>query len=642
MGNALRVRLTFFAVLAALGAQGVEAQDTSYHLVEGWAELPSGVEAWGQTIGVDMDHDGNLWIFHRCWAQVCTGRDDVAPVLRYDLSGRLVDSWGEGMFVWPHGFHIDGDGNIWTTDARGADGKGHTVMKLSPDGDVLLTLGTPGVAGAGEDTFDGPADVLVAPDGTIFVADGHGNDRIVKFSPDGEYLMEWGEEGTDYGLFNEPHSLEMDSRGRLFVGDRINQRIQVFDQNGRFLASWPAIMASGMAHHRRRHRVRGRLSAPAGHRHRTGERLPGDRLHRRRLGRGRHRGRRPQRVRGRGHLPKPQEIREESSAMRLITRREMLLSLPALVAARRLLVAQEAPLAAAGLHSVTLAVSDVERSLQFYQELFGLSVQARHRDKILLRIGDGPRYMALMEAGDGGPRIDHWGIALEDYNGAQHHGEARVARARALAPGSGSGGRSADGPTHGPRRNPRGVHGRSGRTRHSAFRAVVLWAAPASTETPARSSRTPPSRGDLHLTGLSHLTINVTDPATSNAFYQRVFGFDIQAYQAASPILGVGPGSDFLMFIGAGNGGARVNHVCFYMDGFDVDGVLGVLEGHGISSREENGAGPMRHWISMRMPNRGGAPGGTPELYFSDPDGLSIQLQDNSYCGGGGYLGDEC
>jgi streptogramin lyase len=170
----------------------------------------------------------------------------VAPVTHYDPSGRLVESWGQGLFVWPHGFSLDADGNLWTTDGRGADGKGHTVMKLSRDGRVLMTLGTPGVAGAGHDTFDGPADVLVAPDGSIFVADGHGNDRVVKFSADGEFLLEWGTEGSDYGQFNEPHSLEMDSRGRLFVGDRLNQRIQVFDQNGRFLAVWPAIMASGM------------------------------------------------------------------------------------------------------------------------------------------------------------------------------------------------------------------------------------------------------------------------------------------------------------------------------------------------------------------------------------------------------------
>jgi DNA-binding beta-propeller fold protein YncE len=119
-------------------------------------------------------------------------------------------------------------------------------MKHARDGRVLMTLGTAGVAGAGQDTFDGPADVLVAPDGSIFVADGHGNDRVVKFSKDGQFLMEWGTEGTRLGQFDEPHALAMDSRGRLFVADRLNQRIQVFDQNGRFLAVWPAIQASGL------------------------------------------------------------------------------------------------------------------------------------------------------------------------------------------------------------------------------------------------------------------------------------------------------------------------------------------------------------------------------------------------------------
>ena len=248
MRRAARLRLPLLTSLATLVALpgGAAAQEVEYELVDGWAELPGGIDAWGQTIGVEMDTDGSLWVFHRCFAQTCTGHDDVAPMLHYDTSGRLVQRWGEGMFVWPHGTYLDTEGNLWTTDARGADGKGHTVMKLSRNGEVLMTLGTPGVAGAGHDTFDGPADVLVAPDGSIFVADGHGNDRVVKFSPEGQFLLEWGSEGTDYGQFNEPHTLAMDSRGRLFVGDRINQRIQVFDQNGRFLAVWPAIMASGM------------------------------------------------------------------------------------------------------------------------------------------------------------------------------------------------------------------------------------------------------------------------------------------------------------------------------------------------------------------------------------------------------------
>jgi len=236
------------AALAALIPASVSAQAVHYELVDGWAELPEGIDRFGMTLGVELDAHQNLWVFQRCFSTDCVdGPEESLPaVLEYDKSGHLVDSWGEGMFVWPHGFFLDADGNIWTTDARGADGKGQTVTKHAPDGTVLMTLGTPGVAGADEDTFDGPADVLVAPNGDIFVADGHGNDRVVKFSAGGKYLMEWGQEGTLLGQFNEPHALAMDSRGRLFVADRMNQRIQVFDQNGRFLAVWPAIQASGL------------------------------------------------------------------------------------------------------------------------------------------------------------------------------------------------------------------------------------------------------------------------------------------------------------------------------------------------------------------------------------------------------------
>jgi streptogramin lyase len=233
--------------LTGLAASAAGAQAPAYQLVEGWPPLPGGIGGWGQTIGVEIDDADNLWIFHRCWANDCVrGRENVMAVLRYNQSGIITATWGRGMFVWPHGSTLDADGNLWLTDARGADGKGHTVQKFTPEGRVLMTLGTPGVAGATETTFDGPADVAIAPNGDIFVADGHGNDRIMKFSSTGEFLMQWGEEGSLLGQFNEPHTLAFDSRGRLFVGDRINQRIQVFDQNGRFLAVWPAIMASGI------------------------------------------------------------------------------------------------------------------------------------------------------------------------------------------------------------------------------------------------------------------------------------------------------------------------------------------------------------------------------------------------------------
>ena len=238
---------TFVATITIASAQALQGQGSDYHLVEGWPQLPDGVEAWGQTIGVEIDSDGNLWVFHRCFSTSCDrGRESVAPVLKFDPSGRLVDSWGEGMFIWPHGFFLDDDGNVWVTDARGANGKGHQVMKFTSDGRRLMTLGTAGVAGAGRDTFDGPADVAIAPNGDIFVVDGHGNNRVVKFNKDGEFIMEWGGAGQGPGQFNEPHCLAFDSKGRLFVGDRVNERIQVFDQNGRFLDEWTGIMASGM------------------------------------------------------------------------------------------------------------------------------------------------------------------------------------------------------------------------------------------------------------------------------------------------------------------------------------------------------------------------------------------------------------
>ena len=240
------ILLSLTVVAISIACSEDQIQEVSYSLVDGWAQLPEGVEAWGQTIGVEIDTGGNLLVFQRCFASNCIGRDDVPALLKYDLDGNLIDSWGEGMFVWPHGFFLDSDGNIWPTDARGAEGRGQQVVKFSPDGTVLMALGTPGVAGDGPNTFSGPTDIAVAPNGEIFVADGHGNNRIVKYSSDGEFLMEWGQEGTGPGEFNEPHCLAFDSRGRLFVGDRVNQRIQVFDQEGRYLAEWPDIMASGI------------------------------------------------------------------------------------------------------------------------------------------------------------------------------------------------------------------------------------------------------------------------------------------------------------------------------------------------------------------------------------------------------------
>jgi DNA-binding beta-propeller fold protein YncE len=218
------------------------AAPNPYRLDEGWAKLPEG-RKWGAAIGVDIDRDGiSVWVFDRCaTADDCSG-SNLAPIQKFDASGKLVTSFGVGLFNYPHGLFVDRDNNIWVTDGRAKNnGKGHAVMKFSADGKLLLTLGKPGVPGDGPDTFNGPSDVLVAPNGDIFVADGHGGDtnaRIVKFSKDGKFIKAWGKKGSAPGEFDVPHNLAMDSAGRLFVADRANSRIQIFDQDGKFLDEW--------------------------------------------------------------------------------------------------------------------------------------------------------------------------------------------------------------------------------------------------------------------------------------------------------------------------------------------------------------------------------------------------------------------
>ena len=163
--------------------------------IENWAQLPAGVQ-WGQVISVRPGRHGNIWVFHR----------SEPTILEFDASGKLLKSFGTGMFVQAHGLAIDRDGNVWVTDAQGKDGKGQQVFKFSPDGKILMTLGKAGVAGSGPDTFNGPSDVVVAPNGDIFVADGHGGDtnaRVVKFSKDGKFIKAWGKKGSGPGEFDD-------------------------------------------------------------------------------------------------------------------------------------------------------------------------------------------------------------------------------------------------------------------------------------------------------------------------------------------------------------------------------------------------------------------------------------------------------
>ena len=215
-----------------------------YETTVRWGILPVG-RTWGGISAIDIDRDGrSVWVAERCGGVGCA-TSSLAPILKLDPSGAVVASFGVGMFVVPHGIYIDREGNVWVTDSsdgvNAVAGKGHQIFKFSADGKLLMTLGKPGVFGDGPDVFNRPSDVLVAPNGDIFVADGHGgasNNRIVKFSRDGRYLTSWGRKGSAPGEFDLPHSLAMDSRGRLFVADLNNFRVQAFTQDGAFLFEW--------------------------------------------------------------------------------------------------------------------------------------------------------------------------------------------------------------------------------------------------------------------------------------------------------------------------------------------------------------------------------------------------------------------
>ena len=210
-----------------------------------WGQLPEG-RKWGSTASVSAATDGTIWVVDRCGnsgagGATCGGASaNVNPIFQFDASGKMLKTFGAGMFVSPHKLSVDKEGNVWL-----ADNGGHQVFKLNQDGKILLTLGKKGIAGAGLDEFDAPTDVAIAPNGDIFVGDGHtgggtatGNARIMKFDKSGKFIKTWGKKGMGPGEFDVIHTLAFDSRGRLFVGDRQNNRIQIFDLNGKFLAQW--------------------------------------------------------------------------------------------------------------------------------------------------------------------------------------------------------------------------------------------------------------------------------------------------------------------------------------------------------------------------------------------------------------------
>ena len=257
------------AALVSLSPQGAVAQEggdesdfvnrslpnPTGEAILNWAPLPDN-RVWGSTAGIDIGPDGHVWAYDRCGglglAGGCEANPTRDPVFKFNKdTGAVMESFGAGLFVLPHGIHVDDDGNVWVTDSQGNEGgtKGHQVIKFSPEGEELMRLGTAGQAGSGPDHFNQPCDVITAPNGDIFVADGHSGQnadvappgstgRIMKFTADGEFIMQWGSTGREYGEFRDPHALAMDSNGRLFIGDRGNNRIQIFTQNGEHLETW--------------------------------------------------------------------------------------------------------------------------------------------------------------------------------------------------------------------------------------------------------------------------------------------------------------------------------------------------------------------------------------------------------------------
>ena len=230
------------AVLAILAVPFVIAQHATWRAIANWAQMPQG-RTWGSTSTLDVDRGGNVWVFERCGGNSCA-ESNLPPVLQFDAAGKFVRGFGAGLFVFPHSIHVDREGNVWAADAampEGTPGKGHTVIKFSREGKVLLKLGKPGEAGDDANTFNRPSGVATAANGDVYVSDGHGgasNARVMKFSKDGKFIKTWGKKGVGPGDFGELHGIAVDSSGRVFVADRGNSRIQIFDVDGKYIAEW--------------------------------------------------------------------------------------------------------------------------------------------------------------------------------------------------------------------------------------------------------------------------------------------------------------------------------------------------------------------------------------------------------------------
>lgn len=235
----------------------VNAGANPYRVIRDWAHIEG--RAWGGSNGVAIDRDGKtVWATDRCSPGTTPGCTNTTanPVHHFDESGKEIKSFGGGMFVWPHGIHVDRAGDIWVTDARAEGNKGSVVVKFSPDGKVLMTLGKPGVRGNPPEALTDPTDVVTDPgNGDVYVAESHTDvtdpsliGRVTVFDKNGKYLRTIGKTGTGPGEFRTPHALEFDSMGRLIVADRHNHRVQILTKDGKFVREYDEFgRSSGLA-----------------------------------------------------------------------------------------------------------------------------------------------------------------------------------------------------------------------------------------------------------------------------------------------------------------------------------------------------------------------------------------------------------
>lgn len=217
----IRAFCLFLLGVAAAAAQS-EFPAMHYKVDAEWPQLPAGWN-FGETPGVAVDAKDHVYVLHR-------GEN---PILEFTPDGRLVRSWGKGLFIRPHAIRIDPEGNIWTVD-----NDTHQILKMDPSGRIRMVIGRRGQSGETEEAFNRPTDVAFGPDGEIYISDGYVNSRVVKFSKEGRYITAWGKKGSAPGEFNLPHSVAVDKQGRVYVGDRENRRLQIFDSNGKFLKEW--------------------------------------------------------------------------------------------------------------------------------------------------------------------------------------------------------------------------------------------------------------------------------------------------------------------------------------------------------------------------------------------------------------------